>query len=132
MNKLIIGLLIVAAGSGAFFYFNQRNSDKPQQDLLTKEWIIGKWKTVSYQPVTDSVQPMFQYDFQKEGLVLRSINDSAKADSSHYEWSKTNELVFKENVVDSIAQTFTVLKLTQDSLQVKSQNNFEIHFTRLK
>lgn len=132
MNKLIIGLLIVAAGAGAFFYFNQRTCNKPAQDSLTKEWIVGKWKTVSYQPVTDSVQPMYLYDFQKEGLVVRSINDSAKADTSHYEWSKINELVFKENVVDSIVQTFTVLKLTQDSLQVKSQNNFEIHFTRLK
>lgn len=132
MNKLLIGLLLVAVGAGAFFYFNQRTCNKPQQDLLTKEWIIGKWKTVSYQPVTDSVQPMYQYDFQKEGLVLRSVSDSAKVDSSHYEWSKTNELVIKQLAVESVQQTFTVLKLSPDSLQVKSQNNFEILFTKLK
>lgn len=132
MNKLLVALLIVVAGAGAFFYFKQRSGNKPPQDFLTKEWIVGKWKTVSYQPVTDSVQPMYLYDFQKEGLVLLSISDFAKADSSHYEWSKTNELVIKQLAVDSVQQTFTILKLTQDSLQVKSQNNSEILFTKLK
>lgn len=132
MNKLLVALLIVVAAAGAFFYFNQRSGNKPQQDLITKEWIVGKWKTVSYQPVTDTVQPMYQYDFQKEGIVLRSTSDSAKADSSQYAWNKNNDLVIKKHPVDSVQQTFTVVKLTQDSLQVKSQNNSEILFTRLK
>ncbi|HUR64882.1 MAG TPA: hypothetical protein VMZ03_00905, partial [Chitinophagaceae bacterium] len=84
MNKLLTGLLIVAAGAGALIFFNQRTCNKPAQEPTFQEVIIGKWKTTSYQPVMDSVQPKFQYDFQKDGIALRLLSDTVKADTVSY------------------------------------------------
>ena len=129
MNKLIIGLLIVVAGAGAFFYFNQRTNNKPPQDLLTKEWIVGKWKTDA---VIDSNFSKYQFDFLKDGNVIRSLNDSAKSDTSWYEWSKANELVWKEKATDTTGRVYVVLKLTQDSLQVQAADSSTVLFTKMK
>jgi hypothetical protein len=75
---------------------------------------------------------MYQYDFQKEGTVLRSLSDTVKADTTHYEWSKNNDLVMKQKVSDSASQTFSVIILTKDSLQLRSADNTGILFTKLK
>ena len=131
MNKLLIGLLIVAAGAGAFFYFNQRTSSKPPQDLLTKEWIVGKWKTDAVM-ANDSNFSKYQFDFQKEGNVVRRLNDSVKTDTSCYEWSKANELVWKEKASDATGKVYVVVKLTQDSLQVQAADSSTVLFTRIK
>ena len=129
MNKLFIGLLIVAAGAGALFYFNRKTCNKPAQDSLTKEWILGKWKADAGK---DSAFSNYKYDFLKDGNILRSLNDSAKADTSHYEWNKNNGLIWKENAGDSTGKIFAVLKLTQDSLEVRSKDSATILFTKLK
>jgi hypothetical protein len=138
MKKLFIGLLVVAAGAGAFFYFNQKSGAKPTQETLNKELIIGKWKTDAVM-ANDSGFNKYRYDFQKEGIVLRSLNDSIKADTSHYEWSNANELVWskwtpleKEKASDSIGTTYSVIKLTTDSLQVQSKDSVTVLFTKVK
>ena len=131
MNKLLIGLLIVVAGAGAFFYFNQRSGNKPPQDSLTKEWIVGKWKTDTVM-ANDSNFSKYQFDFQKDGNVVRSLNDSVKADTSHYEWNKANELVWKEKNSDSTGKVYVVVKLTPDSLQVQAADSSTILFIKLK
>jgi len=131
MNKLLIGLLIVAAGAGVYFLLLKKN-EQPVSNNINKQWIIGKWKTQQYQPVNDSLQPMYQYDFLKEGTVLRSLSDTIKADTAHYEWNKANELVMKKITSDSVSQTFTVIRLTADSLQLRSADNVEILFIKVK
>ena len=131
MNKLIIGLLVVAAGAGAFFYFNQRTCNKPSQDSLTKEWIVGKWKSDAAM-ANDSYFSKYQFDFLKDGNVVRSLNDSVKADTSYYEWSKANELVWKEKASDSTGKIYLVTKLTPDSLQVQAADSSIVLFTRMK
>lgn len=78
MNKVIIGLLIVAAGAGAFFLLRKKKNVTVTNDMK-KEWIVGVWVG------TDSVR--YRYDFRENGNVLRSLNDSAKADTSRYEWN---------------------------------------------
>src|SRR5450432_3927943 len=105
MNKLFIGLLIIAAGAGAFFFLRKKNDPANNNDMK-KEWIVGKWKIDSLQAGKDSVFGKFSYDFQKDGNILRSLNDSAKADTSFYEWSKKNELVWKEKAGDSTSNIF--------------------------
>lgn len=132
MNKLLIGLLVIAAGAGAFFFFNQRTCDKPAQETINKELIIGKWKTESYQPVMDPVQPKFQYDFQKDGIAFRSLNDTVKADTVSYSWKTEAHLLIKENAADSVGAVFTVLKLTQDSLLVQGSDSVFILLTKTK
>lgn len=129
MNKLFIGLLIVAAGAAALFYFNRRTCNKPAQGSLTKEWILGKWKADAGK---DSAFSQYSYDFLKDGNIVKALNDSAKADTSHYEWNKNNELVWKERVSDSTGKIFSVMKLTQDSLQVQAADSSTVLFIKIK
>ena len=127
MNKLFIGLLIVAAGAGVFFFLRKKKNTTTND--IKKEWILGKWKADAGK---DSAFSSYSYDFLKDGNVVRSLNDSAKADTSHYEWNKANELVWKEKASDSTAKIFSVIKLTQDSLQVQSKDSATILFTKSK
>ena len=127
MNKLFIGLLIVAAGAGAFFLLRKKNNTRTND--IKKEWIVGKWKADAGK---DSAFSSYSYDFLKDGNILRSLSDSAKADTSHYEWNKANELVWKEKLSDSAGKVFSIVKLTQDSLLVQSKDSATILFTKPK
>ena len=127
MNKLFIGLLIVAAGAGTFFFLRKKNNTTTNN--IKKEWIVGKWKADAGK---DSAFSSYNYDFLKDGNILRSLNDSVKADTSHYEWNKNNELIWKENASDSTGKIFSVLKLTKDSLQVRSKDSAGILFIKVK
>lgn len=128
MNKLFIGLLIVAAGAGIFFVLRKKKSTSTTTKI-NKEWIIGKWNADAGK---DSAFSQYRYDFLNDGNIVRSLNDSAKADTAHYEWNKKNELLWKEKAGDSTGKIFSVLKLTQDSLQVQSQDSATILFVKMK
>jgi hypothetical protein len=130
MNKLLIGLLIVAAGTGAFFLLRKKKQE-PVTTELKKEWIIGQWKSDAIVD-NDSNFNKYRFDFQSNGSLLRSLNDSTGADTVYYEWSKTSELVWKEKATDSVGKNFTVLQLTPDSLQVQGKDSVKILFTKLK
>src|SRR5258705_7834848 len=123
MNKLFIGLLIAAAGAGAFFLLRKKNNTTTND--IKKEWVVGKWKASAGK---DSAFSNYSYDFLKDGNILRSLNDSAKTDTSHYEWNKANELVWKEKLSDSAGKVFSIVKLTPDSLQVQSKDSATILF----
>lgn len=132
MNKLIIGLLVVAAGAGDFFLLNKKkNNDQPIASI-NKEFIIGQWKTVAVQPIKDSAALNIQYNFQQAGRLIQSVNDSVAKDSSHYEWNKANELVWKEKETDSTGKIFVVLKLTTDSLQLQAKDSSTVLLTKVK
>jgi hypothetical protein len=133
MNKLIIGLLIIAAGAGVFFLLRKKK-ETTVINSINKEWIIGKWIpiTIGTDAVNDSNFSKFQFDFQKEGNVIRSLNDSVKADTSHYEWNKANELVWKEKASDSTDKVYLVTKLTVDSLQMRATDSSSVLFTKVK
>lgn len=128
MNKLFIGLLIVAAGAGIFFVLRKKKSTSTTTKI-NKEWIIGKWNADAGK---DSAFSQYRYDFLNDGNIVRSLNDSAKADTAHYEWNKKNELLWKEKAGDSTGKIFSVLKLTQDNLQVQSQDSATILFVKMK
>jgi hypothetical protein len=130
MNKLFIGLLIVAAGTGAFFFF--RNKNKTTASDITKEWIVGKWKNEPAKPLMDSARLSYQYEFDTTGRVIRTLNDSVKADTTHYSWTKKNELTWKDRITDSTEKVYSVIKLTQDSLQLRSPDSITFLFTRVK
>lgn len=127
MNKLFIGLLIVAAGAGVFFLLRKKKNSTTA-NTINKEWIIGKWKA----PSDNDSTGQYRYDFQKDGNLLISPNDSAKADTFHYEWSKHNDLVWKETAADTAREVFSIVKLTQDSLQVRSKDSVVTLFIKLK
>jgi hypothetical protein len=130
MKKLFIGLLVVAAGGAAFFLLNKKKNTA-EVATINKELIIGKWKTDAVM-ANDSGFNKYSYSFQQGGIVLRSLSDSVKADTTHYEWNKANELVWKEKASDSVGTTYSVVKLTQDSLQVQSKDSVTFLFTKIK
>jgi hypothetical protein len=128
MNKLFIGLLIIAAGAGVYFFvLKKKNSTTGTK--INKELIIGKWEQTS--PV-DSGEVNYRYEFQKEGLVLKSASDSAKADTTHFEWTKAGQLVWKDGKTDNTGKTFVVLQLTQDSLTMQSKDSTIALFIKMK
>lgn len=130
MNKLLIGLLIVAAGAGAFFLLRQKKTNDPSTKI-NKEWIIGQWKTADMMP-GDSSFTLYSYDFLKDGHIVRSLSDSSVADTLHYEWKKKNELRWSANDVDTTVHEFAVVKLSMDSLQVRAKDSSLILFTKVK
>ena len=145
MNKLFIGLLIIAAGAGAFFFLRNKKSGTSKD--LQKELLIGKWKLDSLDVKTrdssawymasisafDSNFNKYHYDFKTDGNVLKSLPDSTKADTSRYEWTKNNELNWKENPKDTTNELFIVTKLNSDSLLlVKSKDSSIFYFSKVK
>ena len=87
MKNLIIGLLVVAAGTGVFFLLKKKKAGTAPVIEIKKDLIIGKWKTDA-QPGNDSTFKDYQYEFSKEGNIIRSLNDSTIADSVFYTWDK--------------------------------------------
>lgn len=130
MKKIFIGLLILAAGAGAYYLLSQQKSIEPVTESKEK-LLLGKWKAGFPAQEKDSLFAGIHYEFQKEGIALIVDTANAKTDSSVYEWSKTGELLFKEKATDSAAVVYTVMLLTKDSLQVKNKDNKEFLFTRL-
>lgn len=130
MNKLLIGLLVVAAGAGVYFLL-QKKKDQPVAHSLDKELIIGKWKPEPADP-GDSSNASYRYEFLETGTVLHSLNDSVLTDSSRYEWNKKDQMVWKENAADSVGRVFSVLMLTKDSLQLQLPDSSTQHLIRVK
>ena len=144
MNKLFIGLLIVAIGAGAFFYL--RKKDKPTGNDIKKEWIVGKWKIdsltsgkgssdnflVGIMGLVDPNTLKYHYEFTKNGAILRSLNDSLTKDSSRYEWDKEDQLIWKEDPADSTGSVLLVAKLNKDSLLLQNKDSTTILFTKVK
>ena len=143
MNKLFIGLLIVAAGTGVFFFLRKRKSATANE--INKEWIVGKWKVDSISPgkdpelvfqlyATDSNSKKEVHHFFDNGLLVSSYpyDSLIKNDSSYYEFSKNNELVFKGKVNDTTSTVFSIKKLTQDSLLVQTKDSTRVLFAKAK
>lgn len=131
MNKLFIGLLIVAAGAGIFFLLKKKKAGTDPVIEIKKDLIIGKWKTEA-QPGNDSTFKDYQYEFSKKGNIILSLNDSTTADSVFYTWDKENNLEWKKNAADTTGVLYKVVQLTADSLQLLSKDSSVIQFTRLK
>jgi len=62
-------------------------------DVKTRD--SSAWHMASITAI-DSNFTKYHYDFRIDGNILKSLPDSAKADTSHYEWTKKNELVGKK------------------------------------
>jgi hypothetical protein len=131
MKKLFIGLLIVAAGAGVFYLLRKKKDTTEPENEIKKELIIGKWKTDA-QPGNDSAFKDYRYEFSKDGIIVRSLNDSTKTDSSFYAWSKESNLEWKKNAADTTGVLYQVVQLTADSLQLMSKDSSVIQFIRLK
>lgn len=143
MKKVFTGLLILAAGAGAFFFLRKKQNSIASNDIQ-KEWVIGKWKLDSIILSKDSndkftpgiigiVAPdlmKYRYEFKTGGSVL--LTDSLTKDSSNYEWNKKNQLVWKENPADTSGEIFNVSIPHKDSLILQSTDSAILIFTKVK
>jgi hypothetical protein len=144
MKKVFIGLLIIAAGAGTFYFLQKKKTQN--NDPLKKELLLGKWKADSLYVVfkdpssiiasnallKDSTLRRSRYDFQEGGTFVQTVNESAKADTSYYEWGKKNELLIKDSAKDSTAEIYSVNKLSMDSLVLQSKDSAVFVLTKLR
>jgi hypothetical protein len=141
MKKLFIGLLIVAAGAGTFYFLQQDKSKS--ENLFEKDLLVGKWKIDSiYNQSKDSTWPywilafkdsvfrQYHFDFQKEGGIVQSRDGAVAADTSYFEWKK-NELLIKETAKDSTGESFAIGKLGKDTLILQSKDSALFVLTRV-
>jgi hypothetical protein len=145
MKKIFIGLLVIAAGAGTYYFL--QNKKTASENNLQKELLIGKWKmdTLSIHPrdsttgaamgligMLDSNFYAYHYNFLADGHILQSLHDSVTADTSYYEWNKDNQLLVKEGSKDATAEAFTISTLSNDSLVILSKDSSGFVFTKLK
>ena len=145
MKSIIMAVLLVAAvGTGVYFlFFNKKKTEIPGNEIR-KELIVGKWKLDSFSyvnhpvklfagfaTIVDSNFSNYAYQFQQDGKILRLFKGSVQKNSSSYEWTKEDHLLFKEQN-DSLGTKFSVFKLNKDSLVLQSGDSTTAFFTKMK
>lgn len=121
MKKILIGLLVIAAAGTSYYLYSRSKKPGTTSTSVDKNLVLGKWKTAKDASSADTAQTLYQYEFQKDGILLRSVNDTIKADTVYYEWDKAGALTWKAKATDSTATVYTVVKLTSDSLELKNE-----------
>ncbi len=131
MKKIIFGLLIVAAGAGAYYLLSQKKQIEPAaEDKSTL--LLGKWKAM--EPVSGSDSSLMaglQYEVLKDGVALVRDSASAAPDSIYYTWTDAGDLQIRLNAADTTTEKFNVVVLNKDSLQMKDKDSKLYRFTRI-
>jgi len=143
MKKIILAVILVAAAGGITYYLLQKKKQNITQQFK-QEQIIGKWKLDSLSATNDSSLVIialigtldsnflkYHYDFRKEGIVVRSLDDSVQKDTARYEWTKEKQLLWKEQG-DSTGNPVIVTTLTKDSLVLKAKDSTTYYFKKAK
>lgn len=145
MKKVFIGLLLVAAGA-VTYYLLQKENNPVTSNTIKQQEIIGKWKLDSLYALKDTsnnftlgiigiIEPdlrKYNYEFKKDGIILISERDSLTTDSSRYQWKKDNRLAWLEHPDDTTGESFTVSRLSTDSLSLLSADSVVLLFTKVK
>jgi hypothetical protein len=143
MKKIILAVILLAAAGGGIYYLLKKKDQIVISDFK-QEQILGKWKLdsltqgkdsaslfVGIMGMVDSSLMKYDYDFRKEGIVVKFLKDSIQKDTTHYEWTKDNHLIWKEQG-DSTGQTLAVNKLNQNSLVLRTKDSTLIYFRKVK
>ncbi len=145
MKKLFIGLLILAAGAGAFYYLQKEDKSITSNNSQQKR-IIGKWKIDSLyfskdsnynfmrgiMGMLDSNLGKYHYEFTKDGFIFYAIGDSLIKDSSRYEWTNSSRLIWKEHPADTSGDIYTVSMPAKDSLVLHTADSTVLSFKKLR
>lgn len=142
MKKTILAVILMAAAGGAAYFLLQKK--KSSANHIQQELIIGKWKLdslyegkdsaalfVGIMGMVDSNLVNYDYDFRKDGYILKFLKDSMQKDTTRFEWTKDNDLLWKEPG-DSSGQKLAVTKLNKDSLLLQSNDSTVFYFSRLR
>lgn len=143
MKKTILAVILVAAVGGAAYYLLQKKKQNAVSNFK-QEQIIGKWNLdsitegkdsaslfVGIMGMIDSNIMKYDYDFRKEGIIVKLLKDSVQKDTTQYEWTKDNQLIWKEQG-DSTGQALAITTLNTDSLVLKTKDSTTIYFKKVK
>ena len=143
MKKIILAVILMAAAGGISYYLLQKKKTTISSDFNQKE-IIGKWKMDSISTKNDSSALVialigtldsnflnYGYDFRKEGIVVKLLNDSIEKDTASYKWAKDDHLIWKEPG-DTTGESLSVNLLTKDSLVLRSMDSTVFYFKKVK
>ena len=131
MKKIIFGLLIVAAGAGAYYLLSQKKQIEPVAEN-NSTLLLGKWKAGDPVAGSDSsLMAGLQYEVLKDGIAL--VSDTAKTvpDSIYYTWTDAGDLQIRLKAADTVTEKFNVVVLNKDSLQLKDKDSKLYRFTRI-
>lgn len=146
MKKILIGLLIIAAGAAIYFLLPKQQKTISNLDSQ-KELLIGKWKLdslvypqkpsaddfmTSIMGMVDSLYIQYQYRFDENGYIQILNKDSSTKDSSRYEWSSDHQLKWRESTPDTISYLFHVNELNKEKLVLQSNDSTRFLFSKLK
>lgn len=145
MKSIIMAVLLIAAvGAGVYFLFLNKKKTEITSSEIQKELIVGKWKLDSLSQaksesklleglvtMIDSNFVNYACQFQQDGKVLRLFKNSVQKNNSRFEWTKDDQLLFKQEA-DSIETRFTVSKLSKDSLILQSKDSATAFFSKVK
>jgi hypothetical protein len=142
MKKKILAVILLAAAGGAYYFLQMKKSSS--ESNIQQKHIIGKWKLDSLNSENDSINLVialigtldsnflnYEYDFRKDGYVLKFLQDRMQKDTVRFEWTKDNVLLWKEPG-DSTGQKLTVTKLNKDSLLLQTKDSTVVYFKKLK
>ncbi len=131
MKKIIFGLLIVAAGAGAYYLLSQKkNIELVSENKSTL--LLGKWKAANRIGSSDSsLLAGFQYEVLKDGVALVRDSAASVADSFYYAWTDEGDLQIRLKAADTAIEKFNVVLLNKDSLQLKDKESKLYRFSRM-
>lgn len=130
MKKLLIVLLIIAAGVTGYYLYTQKTSSA--SNSYDHAQLTGNWETISVSPLKDSTQLGIHYQFGKDVLLLKAGADSIAKDSLQYSWIKNGELQLKKKQPDSSVLHLVIQQLTADSLRWIQDDSTVIQFIKMK
>lgn len=131
MKKVFIGLLIAAAGTGAYFYFQQGKKTE-RASTANHALLIGKWEADTLQAGKDKAFSRNSYQFADSNTLILTGHDSlAKKDTFRYQWDKADVISWK-HAQDTSAVTFTVHTLNKDSVALIASDSSRILLLRAR
>lgn len=131
MKKLLIGLLIAAAGTGVYFLLQNRKKADPPLTVNDQDWLIGKWTDKSGELLPDSLATVLQWEFRKDGIAIVSNQQPLINDTLQYAWKDSASLGIR-SAKDSMETVFRVIHSANDSLVLERSDSSRILLGRSK
>lgn len=144
MKIVVIVLLIAAIGAGTYLYFGkkQHSSSANSRELIRGKWRIDslvinrlsdssqKFQEGWIHSFFDSTLKMSEFEFNKNGLVVRTFNGKPE-DSSHYEFATGKGLLIWGNT-DTAKSKFLLGSLDSSTLVIQDPDSTRFYFKKLR
>ena len=132
MKNVFIGLLVLAAGAGVYFFLIQKQKGPEQEKGLHKEWITGQWKISPPEPGGDSLLTDGQWEFRKNGEAFYQAAGQTEKDTLRFNWQQDSTLQISSRTNDKFGISFRVLRLTADTMQWEGDEQQTLQLLKLK